>query len=377
MGLQLVKIIDKKGKKAFVNFPHDLYANDPYYVPEIFMGQMDILDEKKYPFFQYGTTELWLAYLNGKAVGRIASIDNTNYNQHFRTKTGFFGFFDCIDDQTVAHALLDKAKEYAIDRKFDKIIGPTNYSTNETAGTLIDGFDEPPKILMTYNAPYYQSLLESYGLGKEMDLYAYQVSTKTVSKKSLRLADAFEERLSRKGITIRNFKKKDIIKEAAAMMNIYNQAWEDNWGFVPFTDTEFDYLRNDLKMLLDENFTYIAEKDGKMIGFALTLPNINEILIKNKRGKLFPFGIFRLLLGKKKTDWVRIAALGVAPEYRKMGIEAIFFAKNIAEAKRRGITGGEASWILESNTEMVNAAERMDAIRYKTYRLFSVSLGST
>lgn len=374
MGLELVKIKDKKNKKAFVNFPHDLYANDPNYVPEIFMGQMDILDEEKYPFFKYGTTELWLAYQDGKAVGRIASIDNTNYNQHFKTQTGFFGFFDCIDDQTVANALLEKASAYAKKRGFNKIIGPTNYSTNETAGTLIDGYNEPPKVMMTYNAPYYQALLESYGLGKEMDLYAYQIPADTVSKKSLRLADAFEQRLERKGITIRKFRKKDIIKEAEGMMEIYNESWEDNWGFVPFTEAEFEFLRNDLKMLVDEDFTFVAEKEGKMIGFGLTLPDINEILIKNKRGKLFPFGIFRLLFGKKKTNWVRIIALGVLPEYRKMGIEAIFFAKNIAEAKRRSITGGEASWILESNTEMVNAAERMNGIRYKTYRLFSMSL---
>lgn len=372
MGIQLEKVIDKKGKKAFVNFPHDLYQNDPNYVPEIFMGQMDILDEKKYPFFEYGTTELWMAYKDGKAAGRIAAIDNTNYNHHFATTTGFFGFFDSIDDQEVAHALLDKAKLYALKNGFDKLLGPTNYSTNETAGTLIDGFDEPPKIMMTYNAPYYQNLIESYGLSKEMDLYAYKIPVESVSQKSLRLANAFEHRLAKKGITVRNFRKKDIIKEAEGMMNIYNKSWDDNWGFVPFTTAEFEFLRNDLKMLVDEEFTYIAEKDGKMIGFGLTLPDINEILIKNKRGKLFPFGIFRLLFGKKKTDWVRIIALGVLPEYRKMGIEAIFFAKNITEAKLRNIKGGEASWVLESNTEMVNAAERMNGIRYKTYRLFSM-----
>lgn len=374
MGLELVQITDKKGKKAFVNFPHDLYKNDPNYVPEIYMGQMDILDEKKYPFFKYGTAQFWLAYQDGQIVGRIAAIDNTNYNNHFKTSTGFFGFFDCIDDKVVAHALLDKAKTYATERGFNKIIGPTNYSTNETAGTLIDGFHEPPKIMMTYNASYYQGLLESYGLGKEMDLYAYLLPVESVSKKSLRLAEAFEERLNRKGITIRKFKKKDIIKEAEGMMEIYNHAWGDNWGFVPFTEAEFEFLRNDLKMLVDENYTFVAEKDGKMIGFGLTLPDINEILIKNKRGKLFPLGIFRLLLGKKKTNWVRVIALGVLPEYQKMGIEAIFFAKNIAETKRRGIKGGEASWVLESNTEMVNAAERMNGIRYKTYRLFSKGL---
>ena len=165
-------------------------------------------------------------------------------------------FFDCINDKTVAHALLDKAKSYATARGFNKIIGPTNYSTNETAGTLINGFNESPKIMMTYNASYYQSLLESYGLVKEIDLYAYLLPVESVSKKSLKLADAFEQRLERKGITIRKIRKKDIVKEAAGLKIIYNSAWEDNWGFVPFTDAEFEFLRNDLKMLVDEDFTF-------------------------------------------------------------------------------------------------------------------------
>ena len=225
--------------------------------------------------------------------------------------------------------------------------------------------------MMTYNAPYYQELIESYGMGKEMDMYAYMILAKEASERSLRIANALEGRLAKKGITVRNFRIKDIKSEAQAIQEIYNQAWEENWGFVPFTDAEFDYLRNDLKMLVDEKFVYIAEHEGKIVGFGLTLPNINEILQKNKRGKLFPFGIVRLLLGKKKTKYVRILALGVLREYRKMGIEAIFFAKNIAEARRRGILGGEASWVLESNQDMVNAAEGLNGKRYKTYRLFS------
>lgn len=372
MSYRLVQVSDKKGKKRFVNFPHDLYQNDPYYVPEIFIGQMDILNEKKYPFFKYGSVELYIAEdTNGKIVGRIACIDNTNYNKTFDTKTGFFGFFDCINDQVVADMLLDQAKAYAKSKGHNKIIGPTNYSTNETAGTLIDGFDDPPKIMMTYNAPYYQSLIEKNGYGKEQDLYAYMIDTATVSEKSIRIADALEERLARKGIRVRNINLKNLDEEAIGIKKIYNAAWEENWGFVPFTDEEFEFLKNDLKMLADEKFIYIAEHEGKTIGFNMTVANINEILQKNKRGKLFPFGIFRLLLGKKKTKYVRILAMGVLEEYRKMGVEAIFFAKNIKEAQRRGILGGEASWVLESNADMINAAERLNGRRYKTYRLFS------
>lgn len=374
MAVNIREVSFDKGISDFINFPHDLYADDPVYVPEIYIGQKDMMNPKKYPFHKYGKVKYFLAEKEGKIVGRIAAIDNTNYNRHHQCKVGFFGFFDFINDTEVAHALLDKAKAYAKENGLEYLMGPTNFTTNETAGTLVEGFDDPPKVMMTYNKPYYGSIIESYGLHKEMDLYAYMIYTEKASEKSLRIADAVEARLKNKGITIRNVNLKDINNEAKRIQKIYNDAWEENWGFVPFTDDEFEYLKNDLKMLLDPTFAYIAEKDGSPIGFGLTLPNINEILIKNKRGKLFPFGIFRLLFGKKKTKTVRVLALGVIEEYRKMGIEAVFFAKNIQEAKKRGLVGGEASWILESNEPMRAAAEHLNGEKYKTYRLYKMSV---
>lgn len=374
MAITIKEVNDKKGIADFINFPHDLYENDPYYVPEIFMGQKDMLDPKKYPFHLYGTAKYFLAMEGHKIVGRVAAIDNTNYNKHFKSKIGFFGFFDTIDNQEVVNALLDKAREYATTKGHQYLMGPTNFTTNETAGTLVEGFDDAPKIMMTYNKPYYGQLLENYGLQKEMDLYAFMIPTANASEKSLRIAAALEERLKGKGITIRNVNMKNLDSETKLIKKIYNDAWEENWGFVPFTDAEFDYLKNDLKMILDPTFAYIAEKDGEPIGFSLTLPNINEVLQKNKRGKLFPFGIFRLLMGKNKTKYVRVLALGVIEQYRKMGIEAIFFAKNIQEAKKRGILGGEASWVLENNEAMVAAAKNLNGEKYKTYRLYKKSI---
>lgn len=374
MAVQIREVTFDKGISDFINFPHDLYADDPIYVPEIFIGQKDMMDPKKYPFHKYGKVKYFLAEKDGKIVGRIAAIENPNYNRHHQSNVGFFGFFDFVNDEEVAFALLDKAKTYAKENGHDYLMGPTNFTTNETAGTLVDGFDDSPKIMMTYNKPYYGKIIETYGLQKEMDLYAYMIYTDKASEKSLRIADAVEARLKNRGITIRNVNLKDINNEAKKIQKIYNDAWEENWGFVPFTDDEFEYLKNDLKMLLDPAFAYIAEKDGAPIGFGLTLPNINEILIKNKRGKLFPFGIFRLLFGKKKTKTVRVLALGVMEEYRKLGIEAIFFAKNIKVARERGLIGGEASWILENNEPMRAAAEHLNGVKYKTYRLYKMSV---
>lgn len=370
MSIIIKEVTFKDGISEFINFPHDLYKDDPFYVPEIFIGQKDMMNPDKYPFHKYGKVKYFLAQKNGKTVGRIAAINNTNYNRHHKCNVGFFGFFDFIEDQEVCNSLLDRAVAYAKENGQEFLMGPTNYTTNETAGTLVDGFNDSPKLMMTYNKPYYGQLMENYGLQKEMDLFAFMIYSDKASEKSLRIADAVENRLKTKGVTIRNITLKDIDNEAKRIQKIYNDAWEENWGFVPFTDAEFDYLKNDLKMLLDPKFAYIAEKDGEAIGFGLTLPNINEVLIKNKRGKLFPFGIFRLLWGKNKTKYVRIIALGIVEEYRKMGIEAIFFAKNIQEARRRGIIGGEASWILESNEAMVAAAEHLNGEKYKTYRLY-------
>lgn len=374
MSVIIEEVSFEKGISEFINFPHDLYADDKFYVPEIYIGQKDMMNPDKYPFHQYGNVRYFIAKKNNKIVGRIAAINNNNYNLHHNSKVGFFGFFDAIEDQEVVNSLLNKVKFFAQENGHEYLMGPTNFTTNETAGVLVEGFDDSPKILMTYNKTYYGNVLENYGLKKEMDLYAFMIYTEKASEKSLRLAGALQERLKNKGITIRSVNLKELDKEAKSIQKIYNDAWEKNWGFVPFTDAEFNYLKNDLKMLIDPAFAYIAEKNGEPIGFGLTLPNINEVLIKNKRGKLFPFGIFRLLFGKNKTKFVRIIALGVLAEYRKMGIEAIFFAKNIQEAKRRGLTGGEASWVLENNDAMIAAANQLGGERYKTYRLYKMKI---
>ena len=374
MAIAIQEVTFKKGIADFINFPHDLYKDDPNYVPEIFIGQKDMMNPDKYPFHQYGQAKYYLAKSDNKIVGRIAAIQNTNYNEHHHCKVGFFGFMDFIEDQEVVNALLDKAKTFARENGNEYLMGPTNFTTNETAGILIDGFNEPPKIMMMYNKPYYKNMIEAYGMTKEIDLYAYMIYTDKVSEKALNIAEALEVRLKKHGITIRSLVLKDISNEAKRIQSVYNQAWDDNWGFVPFTDAEFEYLKNDLKMIVDPRFAYIAEKNGETIGFGLTLPNINEVLIKNKRGKLFPFGIFRLLFGKKKIKSVRILALGVLKEYRKSGIEAVFFAKNIREAKKQNLIGGEASWVLENNKPMCDAAEHLNGERYKTYRLYKTKI---
>ncbi len=374
MSLTIKEIFTDKEKKKFIDFPHDLYASDPNYVPELHIGQAELMSPKKNPFFENAKVSLFLALRNEKIVGRISAIKNNNYNDYHNCNVGFFGFFDCIDDDEVGALLFKTVKEWHIAEEHDAILGPTNFSTNDTAGLLIEGFDLPPVVMMTYNQPYYIRLVENAGYKKEMDLFAYRINTNSVSEKSLRISGMLEERLKKKNITLRSLNLKNFDSEVEKLREIYNKAWAKNWGFVPFTPAEFDHLADGLKMIVDPKYAYIAEDGDKVAGFMIALPNINEIMIKNKRGRLFPFGIFRLLFGKSKTKILRIITLGVVDEYRKLGIEGLFYAKVIRAAKENNIEYGEASWILENNEMMVQGAKNLNGEKYKTYRIYSHSL---
>lgn len=370
-----IKPADSKSElKKFIDFPHDLYEGDQNYVPELFIAQRDLFNPKKHPFHKHGTVKPFLAYEGNKIVGRIAAIKNPNYNNHHKSNIGFFGFYDYIESKEVASALIRRVVEELSSESYDSLMGPVNFSTNETAGTLVDGFDKSPQIMMTYNKPYYDKIQKSLGMEKEMDLFAYEIPTKTVSDKSIKLSKLIEERLKRQGITIRNMNVKKLKQEVPGLFKIYNSAWENNWGFVPMSRVEIEHMANELKLIADPEFSYIAEHNGEAVGFSVSLPNINEITKSFKKGRLLPFNIFKLLFGKKKIKTVRIITTGVTAAYRKKGIEAIFFAKNIIEARKRNLDGGEASWILESNAQMVTAAEKLNGNRYKTYRLYNYKL---
>jgi GNAT superfamily N-acetyltransferase len=330
----------------------------------------ELLNPKKNPFFEHSTADLFLAFRDNKIVGRIAAIQNNNYNKFAGTNVAYFGFFDVIEDFSVAQKLIETAINWAKEKGHIALYGPTNFSTNETAGILVDGFDMPPVINMTYNKPYYATFMEKMGFAKQMDLLAYKIPTQTVSEKSLRVAEMLEKRLNKRGITIRNVLLKNWDKEVKIIHQLYKDAWDKNWGFVPPTDKEFQHLADSLKMILVQEMVFLAEKDGKGIGFFLAVPNINEIMIKQKRGRILPFGALRLLFGKRKTKILRIILLGVVEEYRKLGIEAIFYAKIIRYAQQNGIHFGEGSWILENNEMMNKGLQNLNGEAYKRYRIF-------
>ncbi len=372
--ITIIPVENKKQRAKFIDFPHDLYEKDLNYVPELFLGQEDLLNPAKHPFYKHSSVQPFLAYRDGKIVGRIAAIWNVNNNTFNQTQEGQFGFFDCIDDQEVADKLFEVVKEWVKSKGGDTLVGPINLTTNDTCGLLVEGFDRAPMAMMPYNYPYYQELITNFGFEKKTDLRAYLVTKSQASQRSVLLLDKLEERLKRSGIIFREINLKDFKNEAAKIKAVYNKAWNKNLGFVPMTDEEFDYTAKDLKMIVDSKYCIVAEKGDEIIGFVVGIPNINEILIKIKRGRLLPTGIFKLLFGKKGIKSLRVLMLGVLENYRKLGIEACLYGHLIRNAMPSGILEAECSWMLDDNYLMNHAIEQINADFYKRYRLFEKAI---
>jgi len=370
-----IKPVETKAElKAFIDFPHQLFEGDKNYVPELHIAQRDVLTPGKHPFHDHSTIQPFLAFRNGEIKGRIAAILNNNHNTFSNRKDGFFGFFDIYNDGEVAEKLITEAKNWLIGKGLTTIIGPVNPTTNDPSGLLIEGFDSPPVAMMTYNKPYYNELLTANGFVKKFDLLAYDLPTGSVDKRTIQLRATLLKRFEERNIVVRNINLKDFKNEVQKILSVYNSAWQENTGFVPMTPDEFKYLAKDLKMILDKDFCMVAEKEGETIGFALAIPDINQVLIKIKRGRILPTGIFKLLLGLKKINYVRVIALGVNEGYRKAGVEAYFYSEIIQKAIDKKIKGGEASWILENNEMMNKGLRNLNATVYKRYRIFEKSL---
>jgi len=365
------RVTNEADKIKFIKFPWKIHRGNPNWVPPMIFDVRNTLDTKKNPLYTHTKLELWLAYRGGELVGRIAGIVNDNHNNFHNDKVGFWGYFDCINDKEVSRTLFDTVKDFLIENGMDTMRGPVNPSTNDEIGLLINAFDKPAVMLMTYNPEYYINLVEDYGFIKSKDLYAYYVSEKIVNNKAAmdKLERVSNIVLKREKLTIRKLNIQDFENEVKLIQEIYNKAWIKNWGFVPMTDDEFKYLAKNLKAVVDKDLIYIAEFDGKPVGFSLALPDYNQVFIK-MNGKLFPFGIFKLLAGRKKINSLRLITLGVIHEFQKKGTEAVFILNTIKEGLGKGYRGAEISWILEDNGPMVATAENLGAELYKKYRIY-------
>jgi len=366
-------VSSKDERKRFIEFIYDFYQDAEHWVPPLRMDQKKLIDTDKNPFFHNAEIELFIAEKDGKDVGRIAAIVDHRFNDFHKTKTGHFGFFECINDQHTANLLFRVASDWLRDKGMNKVIGPASPSMMDTIGVLIDGFDRDPYVLMPYNYDYYDDLIKASGFQKEMDLYAYMVDTETVSMDRMnRAMKIVKHRLP--DINIRPVDLKNLKSEIDIVRDIFNQAWKKNWGFIPLTEAEFDAVAKDLKFIIDTDFAHIAEMEGKPVGFSIGIPNINEIL-KTMNGNLFPFGIFKLLWKKRKLNSLRTALMGIVPEHQGKGIDALLHHRSIQNGlKGENKTESEMSWVLESNPEMIRVAERIGGKLDKTYRMYSKAL---
>lgn len=368
-----VKKIGIEDLKKFLKFAFKIYKDDPYWVPPLFMDKLKILNKNKNPFFkESGDIELFMAYRDGEPVGRIAAIRNDLHNKIHNENVGFFGFFESINDKEVAKVLLDTAKDWLRNEGFDTMRGPTNPTSNDEYGALLEGFEDSPRLLMSYNPKYYLDLFDGYGLKKAKDLYAYDIQNSEMSKND-KIKRVSEIVKSRYGLKIRSVNMKNFKHELELFKYVYNKTWAANWGFIPMSDAEIDAAAADLKPLINPDLVFFAEVKDEVIGVVLAMPDYNEIF-KTMKGRLFPFQFLKLYTQKKKITWARVIALGVIPEYQKKGIDGALYYECMMRAAKHGIMQGEASWILEDNTMMNRGAETMKGRIYKKYRIYEIEI---
>ena len=366
--LRVEPVSSKKDLKEFILLPWKVYRNDPNWVPPLILDMKNMLNKKKNPFFLHSDAEFFLARRGDEVVGRIAAILNNRHNEFHGEKTGFFGFFEVLPDYEAAAALFDTAAQWVKDRGMEVLRGPTNYSTNDTCAFLLEGFDSPPVILMTYNPPYYLEYSERYGFEKAKDLYAYFMSSdQPVPERLVRLSEAIRRR---DDVVLRSVNMKRFWEEVETVFKIYNDAWSRNWGFVPLTHEEIKHIAKDLKQVIDPDLALIAEIKGEPAGFSLALPDINQALIKIRNGRLFPFGLPKLLWYMRKISGIRVFTMGVVHKYRLRGIETLFYVETYRRGTGKGHRWGEFSWILEDNRMMNRAAQALGARVYKKYRIY-------
>jgi GNAT superfamily N-acetyltransferase len=338
----------------------------PKWVPPLKADLRLLFDRAKNPFFEHATVESWLALDGERVVGRISAVDNRAHNEFHGDRAGFFGFFECEDDPAAARALFDTAAAWLVGRGKDLMRGPMNFSTNDDCGSLVEGFDLQPAIMMPYNLPYHAALYAANGFAKAKDLIAYWMDRPELPE---RLERAVELLGRRKGIVTRPMDMKHFDRDVAIIRRIYNDAWEKNWGFVPMTEHEIDHMAKQLKPVVDPEIVVFAEVKGEPIGFGLALPDYN-IALKHAGGELLPFGFLALLWHRRNIHQARVLTLGVKAGYRATGVDVLLYHQLFHRCRRRGYPRGEFSWVLEDNLAMRRPLENMGGVHYKTYRIY-------
>ena len=375
--IKIREVSGKKGTNEFIDVMWKLYdlKTYPQWVPPLRMSVYELLDTVKNPFYKRASIAMFIAEKDGKPVARIAAVENKANNAFHKDKIGFYGFFESINDQEVANELFKTAESWLKARGLASMQGPMNPSTNHECGLLVRGQSQHPTIQTTWNPKFYETLHDSFGMTKAKDLVAYIIANQKGAELPPRVIQYVQKlRTENTRIKFRDFNTKDFQGEVDKCFEIYNSAWEKNWGFFPMSKEEFTFAAKDMKMILDPRMAFVAEVDGKAAGFMLAVPDFNYVFKRIPNGKLFPTGIFKLLIGKRMLKTVRIITLGVKPEYRGSGIFALFTFEAFERAKKFGYVAGEASWILEDNVAMNKPWQDLGAPQYRRWRIYEKAL---
>ncbi|MDB4888790.1 MAG: hypothetical protein JWL61_645 [Gemmatimonadetes bacterium] len=372
VSLEIIPVATRRDLRRFVDLPWHIYnaREHPQWVPPLRLSVLDVLDRKK-PFYRDADRELFLAVHDGRVVGRIAAIENRAHNRYHGDRVGFWGFLESVDDQVVVDRLFAAAGQWLAARGLDVMRGPVMPSTNYDCGLLVEGFEHQPTFMTPWNPPSYGAMVERAGQSKVKDLVAYFVP---MADETFALPERFAAQatraLARSGVTFRDLDLKRWDAELEVCWEVYNAAWEENWGFVPMTKDEFLVMAKDLKPLLLPQFAFMAEVGGEPAGFMLIVPDFNPVLKEIGNGRLFPTGAIRLLLGKSKLRTGRVMALGIKKQFRTRAIFPLFVNEAVRRGRAYGMVGGEVSWILEDNELLLRPLRGIGLEEYRRWRMY-------
>jgi hypothetical protein len=356
-------------RRMFLALPWEINRRDPNWIPPLRTNQKEMVGFARHPFYDDAEGQAFLALRGGRAVGRIHAILNHVHNRYHKENRGFFGFFECLDDQEAADALFAQVRRWFAAKGITQIRGPVNPSLNYECGLLIDGFDTPPMFMMTHNLPYYPRLVEGAGFAKVEDMFAFWGHIDMLDKLDKKLAFIAEECRTRFNIQLRRLDRRRFAEEVRMFLDIYNQSLQGTWGFTPLSAGEIDHMAAAMKQLVVPEMTTVAEIDGRPVGAQFGLLDYNT-RIKQIDGRLFPFGFIRLLWNRRGIKRVRLISTNVIPEYQKWGLGLVIAARLVPEVKAWGIEEAEFSWVLESNKLSYGTLKRGGAKITKTYRLY-------
>ena len=369
--LTIRRVTTRREKKQFLQLPWKLYKDDPNWIPPLRTNQKELVGYLHHPFYDRNSSQTFLAYRGREVCGRISGILNLAHNLRYNERRGFFGFFECVDDQQVANGLFDAVKQWFADQDVHLLRGPTSPSQNHEVGLLVDGFDTSPFFMMTYNPPYYAKLIEGYGFRKAQDLYAYWGHADILPTINAKLEPIIEQIIERYDVKLRSVDTSNFLEDVEQFLSVYNRSLDRTWGFVPMSEAEIRHVAKGLQHLIVPELTVAAEIDGQMVGATFGMPDYNP-RIKHINGRLLPFGFLHLLRNKHLMKKIRVISTNVIPEYQRTGVGLTLLSGLVPRALEWELEEAEFSWVLESNSLSRGSLEKGGAKITKTYRLYDL-----